>query len=83
MVRLLLRFECMRLLCFQWFQSHNGAIAALFDELVVPLLREFQSHNGAIAALAEPPPRCVCSGFNPTMVRLLPLGLCVTEPSLP
>ena len=51
MVRLLL--ECMRLRCFQcvWFQSHNGAIAALLRAAKPQLEIWFQSHNGAIAAL--------------------------------
>ena len=33
------------------FQSHNGAIAASSDEMVLDIDNLFQSHNGAIAAI--------------------------------
>ena len=36
-------------------------------------LQQFQSHNGAIAARCQQRHDCEVQGFNPTMVRLLPL----------
>jgi len=56
------------------FQSHNGAIAAQLNSLSRLRSVVFQSHNGAIAAIVMPRVRDTASlGFNPTMVRLLPL----------
>ena len=57
------------------FQSHNGAIAACVFNFIKPAPLMFQSHNGAIAARARSRFHAPVFGFNPTMVRLLQVGL--------
>jgi len=71
MVRLLLKRRVYNVVVDEKFQSHNGAIAALWVSDKLALQLQFQSHNGAIAALYRPLQVLITSGFNPTMVRLL------------
>jgi len=50
MVRLLPSLSSISLTTSQWFQSHNGAIAAKATKPHKKPHHKFQSHNGAIAA---------------------------------
>jgi len=73
MVRLLPTVSLMTLSSHPFFQSHNGAIAAMSSWRRAIGMSNFQSHNGAIAAKAnEEIRRDEVIAFNPTMVRLLP-----------
>ena len=60
----------------RYFQSHNGAIAALPQSVPRERPASFQSHNGAIAAAIVAVYWALARTFNPTMVRLL-------QPSVP
>ena len=51
MVRLLQTLSKLPEILKSVFQSHNGAIAAVFEVYLMLRILKFQSHNGAIAAL--------------------------------
>jgi len=71
MVRLLLCDLCDFVRFCDFFQSHNGAIAAKSATTTESVSSGFQSHNGAIAASAKAQNSLPLKAFNPTMVRLL------------
>ena len=71
MVRLLRSWKGTDQLAYLWFQSHNGAIAAVARKLWEIVRALFQSHNGAIAASCSHCATSTCPMFQSHKVRLL------------